>query len=319
MTQTIIERQDFKTPRGKNAKGAEKRFLALLSWRIGVLAVILSSPVHGAPATAPATQPRGGAVIAPDRRDVPGIKFAIAEGEFYVPDFYKPGDTVDVVIWFEGAPWVVEQEFYDAHKNAVLLVAAPQTLQNNFPGPQFFKNMLGNLQIGLQRKGVIQKQKPIGKICLASFSGGYTAVRQILTFEDVVPHISDVVLCDSLYCRRIGGENSQLDELQMAPFLDFARRAAAGEKNFFFSQLYPPEEKYRGNTTTETASYLITHVGAKKVECNEKTSRGTPIVYRAEMNGFHVYGYSGMTNQDHFEHLFSMHDLLKKTSLPDAK
>jgi hypothetical protein len=170
------------------------------------------------------------------------------------------------------------------------------------------------------RKGVIQKPKPVGKICLASFSGGYTAVRQILTFDDVVQHVSDVVLCDSLYCRRIGGENSDLDELQMAPFLDYARRAAAGEKNFFFSQLYPPEEQYRGNTTTQTAEYLIHHVGAKKMPLqNEKTSRGTPVVYKAEMNGFHVFGYSGMTNQDHFEHLFSMHDVMKKTSLPDAK
>ena len=179
--------------------------------------------------------------------------------------------------------------------------------------------MLGTLQIGLKKKGVAGGEKPIGKICLASFSGGYTAVRQILTFDDVMTHVSDIVLCDSLYAKRIAGDTSDLDDLQLQPFLDYARRTAAGEKNLFFSQLYPPEERYRGNTTTQTAEYLIDHVGAKKVPANGKTSRGTPIVYRAEMNGFHVYGYAGMTNQDHFDHLFAMHDLMKQTSLADAK
>ena len=285
------------------------------------MAFILSLSFGASPTTSPTTQPRGGSVIPPDKRDVPGTKFAITEGEVYIPSFYKPGKTIDVVVWFLGAPWVVEQEFYDAHKNAILFVASPQTLHDNFPGPQFFRNLLGNLELGLKKKGVIPEKgdTPIGKICLASFSNGYSAVRQVLTFPDVTEHVTDVVLCDSLYATRIAGANSELDDLQMAPFLDYAKRAAAGEKNFFFSQLYPPEEQYRGNTTTQTAAYLIAHVGAKKVTCNEKTSRGTPIVYRAEMNGFHVFGYSGMTNQDHFEHLFSMHDLMKQTSLDNAK
>ena len=114
-----------------------------------------------APATKPTTQPPGGSVIAPDKRDVPGVKFAIAEGEVYVPDFYKPGEQIDVVLWFTGAPWVVEQEFYDAHKNAILFVAYNRIVENNFPGPQFFKNLLGNLQIGLKKKGVIpEKSNP---------------------------------------------------------------------------------------------------------------------------------------------------------------
>jgi hypothetical protein len=320
----MIERQVAKKPsveRQEQKQLISISSLGAFSWLLGVLAFILSSSLQAAPTTSPTTQPRGGSVIPPDKREVPGLKFAIAEGEIYVPTFYKPGKNIDVVVWFLGAPWVVEQEFYDAHKNAVLFVASPQTLQNNFPGPQYFRNLLGNVELGLQKKGVIPEKTnvPFGKICLASFSNGYTAVRQILTFEDITAHVSDVVLCDSLYATRVAGANSELDDLQMAPFLDYARRAAAGEKNFLFSQLYPPEEQYRGNTTTQTALYLIHHVGAKIVQVDEKTSRGIPIVYRADMNGFHVCGYAGMTNQDHFEHLFCMHELLKRTSLDDAK
>src|SRR3954471_13229339 len=197
--------------------------------RILLPALIVCLTLAAAPATTPTTQPRGGSVIPPDKRDVPGVKFAIVEGEVYVPDFYKPGDPIDVVVWFLGAPWVVEQEFYDAHKNAVLFIASPQTLQNNFPGPRHFDYLLGNIQLDLKKKDVCDK--PIGKVCLGSFSGGYTAVRQLLSFDEVVSRVTDVVLCDSLYAGHVAGPHSELDEMQMAPFLAYARRAAAGEKN----------------------------------------------------------------------------------------
>ena len=202
----------------------------MIEWRHAVLGLILSLCLGAAPST----QPRGGFVNYPEKRDVPGVKFAISDGEVYVPDYFKPDDSVDVVVWFLGASWAVEQEFYDAHKNAILFIANDHLLQSNFPGPQHFKNLLGNLQLGLKKKGVVA-DKPVGKICLASFSNGYTVIRQLLTFDDVMTHVTDVVLCDSLYAKRIAGENSEIDDLQMAPFLDYARKAAAGEKNFFFS------------------------------------------------------------------------------------
>lgn len=285
--------------------------------RIALLSALLVSTVAAGPATAPTTEPRGGRTIAPEKRDVPGQRFAIAEGEVFVPDYFSPSEKTDVVVWFLGAPWVVEQEFYDAHKNAVLFVASPQTLQNNFPGPHQFRNLLGNIQLALKKKEIVDK--PIGKVCLGSFSGGYTAVRQLLTFDEIVSLVTDVVLCDSLYAGHVAGPHSELDDMQVAPFLAYARRAAAGEKNLFFSQLYPPEEQYRENGTTLTATYLIEHVGAKKVPTTGKSSRGAAILYRADMNGFHVFGYAGMTNQDHADHLYAMHDLLKQTSLVDVK
>src|SRR4051812_24493149 len=101
--------------------------------------------------TAPTSQPRGGRVVQPERREVPGRRFVIPEGEVYVPDFFAPGEKTDVVVWFLGAQWVVEQEFYAARKNAVLFVASSQTLQNNFPGPRQFENLLGNVELGLKK------------------------------------------------------------------------------------------------------------------------------------------------------------------------
>jgi hypothetical protein len=279
--------------------------------------LLTATSFAASPATTQSKEPPGGRIIQPKKREVPGQRFAIGDGEMFVPDFFSPGEKTDVVLWFLGAPWVVEQEFYDAHKNAVLLVANDQLVKSNFPGPRHFSNLISNIQTALKKKSITDK--PIGKVVICSFSGGYTVVRQLLTFEEIVPLISDVVLCDSLYANHTQGPESDIDDIHIGPFLAFARRAAAGEKTFLFSQLYPPEEKYRNNTTTLTAMYLIEHVGAKKVECKDKTSFGTPILYRADMNGFHVFGYAGMTNQDHFNHLYGMHDLFKLTSLKDAK
>src|SRR4051812_13019544 len=70
--------------------------------------------------THPTTEPRGGRIVTPEKVEVPGKRFAMAQGELFIPDFFKAGEKTDVVLWFQGAAWVVEQEFYAAHKNAVL-------------------------------------------------------------------------------------------------------------------------------------------------------------------------------------------------------
>ena len=125
------------------------------------------------------------------------------------------------------------------------------------------------------------------------------------------------MLCDSLYANRIAGDTSDLDDLQLQPFLDYAAPLLA--RRIFFSQLYPPEERYRGNTTTQTAEVFDRPRRRQKSPANGKTSRGTPIVYRGGNEWLPRYGYAGMTNQDHFDHLFAMHDLMKQTSIADAK
>jgi hypothetical protein len=159
--------------------------------------------------------------------------------------------------------------------------------------------------------------KPIGRIVLVSFSGGYTAVRDILHHPRLAERVADVVLLDSLYAPRIGEKNDRLDPIGMEPFAAFARRAADGRATMLFTHLYPPQEQHRGNTTTLAAAYLIDAVGAERKPVtgdDERNSRGAKLLYRADKGNFHVLGYSGMTNQDHFEHLYSAADVLKLTS-----
>ena len=254
--------------------------------------------------TKPSSRP-GGEIVPPPRRDVPGQRIKLEAGELFIPDFFKADKKADVVVHFLGAPWCVEQVFYDARKNAVLLAV---------PGaktPQDLDALLGEISKAVG--------KPIGKICLSSFSGGYTAVRDLLCQPGVVQRVSDVVLLDSLYAPRVGENKDRLDPDAMKPFVDFARGATEGKSRFFFTQLYPPLEQHRGNTTTLAANFLIDALKLERKPASGSNSRGAKLLYRADQGGCHILGYSGMTNQDHFEHLYGAADVWKLTSLQDAR
>jgi hypothetical protein len=262
--------------------------------------------MHGQ--TGPGTRPDGEAVIAPARRDVPGKRTRLQTGELFVPDFFRPSDKVDVVVWFLGAAWCAQQVFSDAGKNAVLLCTDRRTLDAGFAEPRRFQDLLNEVSK--------QMNAPIGKVCLSSFSGGYTAVRDILRHEQFRNSISDVVLLDSLYAPRVPGKSDQLVDEAMQPFLDFARRATSGQCIFIYTHLYPPLAEHRSNTTTLTANYLIDRLKVNRTIEPEGNARPTPLLYRAEKMGFHVLGYAGMTNQDHFDHFYNAADVLRMTSLP---
>ena len=257
--------------------------------------------------------------IAPPRRDVPGERGELSIAKIYVPDHFavRDGEPVDVVVWFLGAPWCAEQVFYDSGKNGVFVVVTVKELWETFRHEQALGNLLEESRAWLSERS--DRSMSIGRVCLASFSGGYVAVREILKQPRYRERISDVVLADSLYAPRVEGNEKELDSAAMEPFLNYARRAVAGECNFIFSHLYPPLEEHRGNTTTLAANYLIERLGITRTPVGRKNSGGIPVAYKAESNGFHVFGYTGMTTQDHFEHFYKASDLLRLTSFASAK
>jgi hypothetical protein len=103
----------------------------------------------------PSSRP-GGEIVPPPRRNVPGQRVKLAAGELFIPDFFKPDDRVDLVIHFLGAAWCAQQTFYDARKNAVLLVANAKTLSEGFPTSDKFDALI--LEVSNQLG------KPIGKV-----------------------------------------------------------------------------------------------------------------------------------------------------------
>jgi hypothetical protein len=282
----------------------------------------LTASLHGETSATRSTTSTKQTLIPPARRDVPGRHLPLTSGTLFVPQFFDAGRTTctEAVVLFHGAAWVAEQNFYDAHKNAVLIsVSLPMDkYASAFEQTGALERILLDAESKLTDFDITSA--PICKLCISSFSGGYGAVREILRNGARHEQISDVVLADSLYGPRRPGSDTELATSATQPFLDFAREAASGHKGkrFFFSQLFPPEEKYRTNTTTVAAYYLTDALNVERVPAHEKTIRGTPILYKAEKGAFHVYGYAGMTTQDHFDHYYGISELWKRTSLTDA-
>lgn len=261
-------------------------------------------------------------LIPPPKKQLPGNHIQLTSGTLYIADFFDPSlsDKTDIVFFFHGASWCSEQNFYDARKNAILISISLKDYQQAFKDPDALGMIIDEALISLKRENVTQK--PLGRICLSSFSGGYSAVREILRQDRYIPLISDVLLADSLYFPKIKDGNGKEvpDPEAMAPFLKYAKMASEKKIfSFWFTHLFPPEEKYRDNSTTIAASYLIDHLGAKRVPANEKNTRGAKQLYRADLGNFHVIGYAGMVTQDHFEHFYSIVDLFKEISFVSVK
>ena len=256
--------------------------------------------------------------VPPPHLEVPGKHFTLTEGSLFVPDFYRLPENkkADVVLFFLGASWCAEQNFYAAKKNGVIFTANEKTRKavelKNVTGEQLLSSVLA----ALNKEGIVADGA--GRICVASFSGGYSSVRSVLSATNFVDKITDVVLADSLYAPRAAHNTNELDPAAMSPFLNYARRAAEGRGRFIFSQLFPPEEIYRSNTTTLAANYLIGHLQLERKPAHGKTSAGAEILYHADKNGLHILGYAGMTTQDHFNHFYGISDLFKETSFENV-
>lgn len=290
-----------------------RRIIGAPGLRCFVLILLLSSfQCGGTCATTTNT------ITPPPRRDVPGRRIEITSGVIYVPSYFRTSTTapVDLAFFFHGAAWVAEQNFYDARKNAILVSLNMKDYSSAFRDPNSFNNLLNTTLGALAREGVTTQ--PAGRLCLASFSGGGSAVREILAVEANSVRITDVVLADSLYAPRKTPDGNELDDAAMKPFITYARRAGAGNCVMLFSHLYPPEEKYRNNTTTLAANRLIDEASAQCKAEQALNSQHARMIYRADIGQLHIFGYAGMTNQDHFNHFYAIGDLFKLTSLSPA-
>src|SRR5262245_43913435 len=98
------------------------------------LCVLCDSPAF-AQTTRPTSRP-GGEVVDPPRHDVPWTRTKLPSGELFIPDCAT--NPKSLAIWFLGATWCADQVFYDAHKDAALLVVNAATLKRGFPEPGQF-------------------------------------------------------------------------------------------------------------------------------------------------------------------------------------
>jgi hypothetical protein len=138
-----------------------------------------------------------------------------------------------------------------------------------------------------------------GHVALTAWSAGYMGILAMLA-QPEAKDVDAIVLIDGLH-----GPRDALDR-QLAPFVDYARRAAAGERFLFVahSSIDPPDFA----STTESAHHLISALGARPVAVRRNDRYGLELVEFFTQKDFHVRGYAGNDKADHCAQVTLMRD-----------
>jgi hypothetical protein len=241
-----------------------------------------------------------------------GYEYALTEGVLFIPRSMRlRGEPVDLLVHFHGAPWAIEEQLYRSKKKAVLIAISYKGLSEAYRKPFEDREKFGKiLDEGLSklREGTGDQRLQWRRVGVSAFSAGYGAVREILKEPRYYDLISDLVFADSIHC---GYEkDGSVEQASLAPFLQFARDAAAGKKKMLLTHSEIEPKTYA--STTETSNYLILGVGGKRVPACGTNSRKMKLLTRFDKGGFHVRGFAGNTAPDHMNHLYILSDSYKR-------
>jgi hypothetical protein len=209
------------------------------------------------------------------------------------------GSTTDVVFHFHAAK-AAESEYRSANLHAVI-VSFQLTGIGTTPywqamdDPDRFEKMKAEVMRSLgQRAG---HDVAIGRIAVVAWSAGYASVQRIILQQRHYDEIDALILLDALHTGYL--PNKKVANLQtLAPFVRFAKDAAAGKKLFVFTHSSIVPEGYA--STREVGDALAEELGAK---WTTEPRPGPPGAFRSADNGdAHIRGWDGMTAKDHVIH-----------------
>jgi len=176
-----------------------------------------------------------------------------------------------------------------------------------FSAPDAFEDLIESVEEAVAKKRGLKKAKA-RRIGLSAWSAGYGAVEMILRQKYGKDRVDSVILLDGLHAGydADGGLNAK----QMDPFVDFARRAKAGKRFFYFSHssIIPPDYA----STTETAGYLVHKLGGKYKPGKRRKERwGLEQTHKFDTGNVHIRGYDGNDKMDHCAHIGLLRDVVK--------
>jgi hypothetical protein len=281
------------------------------------------APSASASAAASAEALAGGA----DAQVQRGTRASVGHGVLYAPpDFSAPDGRFDLVIHYHGSTELVEQSFAAAKVNALVLIVNygegadqySKPLQNQFA----FDQLLGSIEATAEaRLGL--KTPRIRRIALAAWSAGFGAISQILSSRSRFDRVDAILLMDSMHASFSPGSKTEVYPAHIKPFVNFARRAVAGEKLMVITHSTIETEGYA--STTQTSNALLAALGIERRAVTTPASSPPPVKLRAAVfafpdgerrwlsvtsearqGGLTVLGCTGNGKGDHIAHLAQM-------------
>ncbi|HYQ45426.1 MAG TPA: hypothetical protein VER11_25745 [Polyangiaceae bacterium] len=169
-----------------------------------------------------------------------------------------------------------------------------------FTGTQFQASIVAGVEQALSKR--LGKPAHVRHLAMSAWSAGFVGIEAALA-QPAGKQIDAVILVDGLHAPR----NDELAfKAQMKPFVDFAARAARGERAFFVSHssIDPPDFA----STTECAHYLISTLGGKPQPVRRDDRFGLELVEFYRQGDFQVRGYAGNDRADHCAQLAVLRD-----------
>jgi hypothetical protein len=242
----------------------------------------------------------------------------VGSGVLFVPTtFHSDDGAFDLLVFFHGNAELVAQSAVAAQLNALVLVVnlgiGSGAYESHYFIPAMFQRELDRVVEVAASRGLITPR--MRRLALGAWSAGYGAILRILTYESVHSMVSAVLLADALHSNLKEEHPRVVDLERLAPFIEFAKEAAAEDNLFVMTHSEINEFHYA--TTTETSSALIDAVGAYRSRATDWPDRPTfPLARRVMTNEkwleqssealkghFHVRGYRGYREDDHIAHL----------------
>ncbi|MEO8376966.1 MAG: hypothetical protein ABI579_04780 [Candidatus Sumerlaeota bacterium] len=226
--------------------------------------------------------------------------------------------TTSLTVHFHGASWFVQQEHTRREATNPLLTCnaaeGDAVYETDVMKPGFFKHVLAKVD---ERISPIAKRPiKINEIELSSFSGGYSGARGLLRLPEIEPMISRLLLDDSLY---IGdGPDSKPDDRKpkiegLQPFIDYARKAQAGERMFVLEHSNTPSLKSVGPKDCGRAILAALGIEAHDVAPNSipaaRTNTDFALIRRADSGNAHDWTYLGENVAIHLSHMRNQADI----------
>jgi hypothetical protein len=142
-------------------------------------------------------------------------------------------------------------------------------------------------------------------VALSAWSAGFVGIEAMLA-QPGSRDVDSVVLVDGLHAPR---SDAEAFRAQLKPFVDFAARAAAGERFMFVSHSSIDPADFA--STTECAHYLVAQLGGKPQAVRRADPMGLELVEYFARGDFNVRGYAGNDKADHCAQLAVLRDVYR--------
>lgn len=169
-----------------------------------------------------------------------------------------------------------------------------------FSGTHLFERIVGDVEAAIGKR--TSSPARAGHVALSAWSAGFVGIEAILA-QPASREIDAVILIDGLHAPR---NDRAAFEAQLKPFVDYAARAAAGERFMLISHSSIDPADFA--STTESAHYLISTQGGKPQAVRRRDALGLELVEYFTRGNLHVRGYAGNDKADHCAQLGVLRD-----------